>query len=386
MAKGDYLSPNSLFIISVVIFILVRPILSAVGDFEVITIGEGISAANIIKTVIYVILVVNLIALTTIICNKKIDRYYNSIPKINTFNKCIEVVFFVMALLFSIYFIVMSYKGMMRLVNGMNYFQFAEFGAYNHLKYFFYAKFCFLISYLFSKNRIGLVFITACCFIASIGFIIIGLRGYTIAYLFLFLTTLNLKFKIKILPLILIAGFILIVSSMVLNFRLGFNLTTSYIDMLLAPFHQQGASFEVVFGAVNFREELISCISFTDYFLKQDFGSCVDKVRGVDFAEGGGFASSYFAEVYYLGILPAIFISVAFGLALSFLNSAYLRLKNNLYSDKLSGVIVFFIIPNLVYFARSSAFDFVIKTAQVIILLMVILFIKWLVSKNGKIN
>jgi len=385
MAKGDYLSPKSLFLISSVIFILIRPMLSVVGDFEIITVGKNINIIPIIKAVISVIVIVNFIAFSTVFSTSKVDLYYRFIPKINMFNKYFELLFLLLAFILSFYFLFMSYKGMLKLVSGINYFQFTESGAYNHLKFFFYAKFCFLLSYLFSQRRVGIVFITACCFIVSIGFIIIGLRGYTIAYLFLFLAVLNLKYKIKMFPLVLIASCVLMISSIVLNFRLGFDVTTSYLDMLLSPFHQQGASFEVVFGAVNFKDELINCISFMDYFLKANFGACVDQVRGVNFAEGGGFASSYFAEVYYLGVLPTLLISFVFGIALSFLSSAYTRLRVNLTSDKLSGVIVFFIVPNLVYFARSSAFDFVFKTVQVLILVLLILFFKRLLSKNVQI-
>ncbi|MDE1357271.1 O-antigen polysaccharide polymerase Wzy [Vibrio aestuarianus] len=382
MTKRDYLSPNALFIVSVLIFILIRPILSGIGDFEVISIGLKINVLNITKAVVFTMVTVNVIAMTALLSSSRIERYYNFIPKINIFNNYIEVLFFSFAILFSLYFLYMSYLGMLKLASGMDYFKFTVSGAYDHLQYFFISKLCYLISYLFSKRKIGIVMIASCCFFTSIGFIIIGLRGYTVAYLFLFLSIINLRYKLKIFPLIIVAAALLMISSVVLNFRLGYNVTSSYIDMLVSPFHQQGASFEVVFGAVNFRDELITCISFIDYFLKEDFGSCVDKVRGVYFSEGGGFASSYFAEVYYLGILPAIFISIVFGISLSFLSSAYVRLRENIYSDKLSGVIVFLLVPNLVYFARSSAFDFVIKMVQVLILVLLILLFKRLMPKN----
>ena len=382
LTKGDYLSPKSLFLISSVIFILSRPMLSVVGDFDIITIGLHVNISNITKTVIWVIVIVNLISFSVIISERKVESFFRFIPKINIFNNYIEVLFLLFAFAFSAYFLFRSYQGMLTLANGGDYFKFIESDSYSHLKYFFYAKICFLISYLFSQRKIGILFVAACCFIASIGFIIIGLRGYTIAYLFLFLTIFNLKYKIKILPLVVIASGILVISSFALNFRLGYNITTSYIDMVLSPFHQQGASFEVVFGAVNFRDELINCISYTDYFLKADFGTCVDHVRGVNFAEGGGFASSFFAEIYYLGFLPSLFISVIFGVGLSLLSSACKRLRYNLTSDKLSGVIVFLLVPNLVYFARSSAFDFVIKTTEVLILVLLILLFRRLTQKH----
>jgi hypothetical protein len=213
----------------------------------------------------------------------------------------------------------------------------------------------------------------------------IGLRGYTIAYLFLFLSVLNLKYKIAILPLFLIAIVLLFTSSLVLNFRLGFSVTESFVDMIFMPFYQQGATFEVVFGAVNFKNEITSCLSIYDYFFSnQSFGNCVDKSRGVFFTEGGGFASSYFAELFFLGGFFTVFTSILFGIVLSILCSAYDRLSAGLYSDKASATIVFFLIPNLVYFARSSAFDFISKIVEIIFLLLCLVFIDLIGKKIGK--
>lgn len=382
-AKAEPLSPKALAILSVFIFILMRPVLSVFSDFEVITIGLKNTDANIIATTLIVLVLFNLIVLSTIASTKKIECYYRLIPEINIKNEFLEIIFLLFAISFSLYFLFMSYQGMLKLVSGVDYLKFVEDKSYAHLKYFFYAKFCFLFSYLFSNNRIGILFTTACCFIVSIGFILIGLRGYTIAYLFLFLCVFNLKYKINMIALIVIALGMLLVSSLVLNFRMGYSINESYFDMIFAPFHRQGATFEVVFGAVNFRADLINCISYVDYFLKSDFGSCVDQTRGVYFAEGGGFGSSYFAEVYYLGVLPALFISIVFGLGVSFLNSAYKRLSSNLETDKLSGVITFLLIPNLVYFARSSGLDYVLKSVEVFIFVLLISIAIRLLPKNA---
>lgn len=382
MSNGDLLSPFSLFLLSIIIFILMRPILSLFDDSKIIEIGMGVDELNIAKAIVFVVVVVNFISLTFYISAQKISRVYDYIPIVNVYNKFLGSIFFVFALIFSSYFFYMSYKGMLKLASGVDYFQFASGEEYGHLKYFFYSKFCFLVSYFFSKKRISIVFVSFCCFFFSIGFIIIGLRGYTIAYLFLFLSIINLKYRVNFFVLFFLAILILIISSIVLNFRLGFDVSTSYFEMFLNPFHQQGASFEVVFGAVNFKDELLGCIDYMGYFLKEDFGSCVDTVRGVYFQEGGGFGSSYFAELYYFGFLFSLVNSIVFGVGVSFLVAAYSRLKRNLYSDKFSGVVVFLIVPNLVYFARSSAFDFVTKIFEVVVLILFLLLFKKMVSKN----
>jgi hypothetical protein len=97
------------------------------------------------------------------------------------------------------------------------------------------------------------------------------------------------------------------------------------------------------------------------------FGDCVDSARGVPFINGG-FASSFFAEGYYLGLMSLISLSLVVGLMLKFINSLS-NLRNNPELGQASfpaGLVLFIVIPNLIYFGRSSAFDFVTKVFQAI--------------------
>mgnify|MGYP000258702883 CR=1 FL=1 len=137
-----------------------------------------------------------------------------------------------------------------------------------------------------------------------------------------------------------------------------------------------------VFGAVNFRDGVLSCIDFLDYFLGAEFGVCVDRARGVFFEEGGGFGSSLFAEIYYLGVWGVLLISISFGFSLSLLQSAYLNLRCSKLKDINAGILVFFLTPNLVYFARSSALDFIGKFVEVLMMMMILLIIKRVMIKR----
>lgn len=113
----------------------------------------------------------------------------------------------------------------------------------------------------------------ALLFIGSIGFIMIGLRGYTIAYFSSFYISLLKKRKVNFLWLTFIALLLLYISAFVLEYRLGFSVFNNNFEMLYMPIYQQGASFEVVFGAVNFLDKLNQCISFESFISGADFGA-----------------------------------------------------------------------------------------------------------------
>ena len=205
-------------------------------------------------------------------------------------------------------------------------------------------------------------------FVGSIGFIMIGLRGYTIAYFFLFLYFFTEKKKVNFLWLTIIAVLILYISAFVLEYRLGFSVFNNKFEMLYMPIYQQGASFEVVFGAVNFFEQLKQCISFESFVSGADFGACVDKVRGVPF-DDGGFASSFFAEAYYFGLAVYVLLFAFMGIAVRYLDYLSFNRKSHVNRVMLAeggnnakiGFLLFCLIPNLVYFARSGVVDFPLK-------------------------
>jgi hypothetical protein len=250
---------------------------------------------------------------------------------------------------------------------GLDYFSAtAEPLFYAHTKIFFAAKLIALswLAMLPSKNNFKLCALLLLIF--SSGFLLIGLRGYFISYFFLYMYFLNETRILKLYQIVVGALLLTLGSSYILENRLGFNVYDNVLEMILRPFYEQGASFEVVFGVVAFSQRVSDCLPLVDYFMKAEpFGDCVDSARGIPF-KAGGFGSSFFAEAYYLGLISLIVLSLVVGLSLKFINSLS-NLRNNPDLGRASfpsGLVLFCVIPNLVYFGRASAFDFVTKVFQ----------------------
>ncbi|EIP0458357.1 TPA: hypothetical protein QH904_003496, partial [Escherichia coli] len=110
---------------------------------------------------------------------------------------------------------------------------------------------------------------------------------------------------------------------------------------------------------------ILSCISYYDYFFtNKDIGSCIDIARGVYFKEGGSFASSFYSELIYLGWIIGSVALLLFAFSLAFVQSCYEKIIKNSMNNKLAytyRLIIFLALPNLIYFARSSLFDFITK-------------------------
>lgn len=363
-------SPSGFFILSVSIFIMSRPIISVFFDVDVVQVGLLISDVNITKTICVIAFGLNafLIFFTCDYNFSSVDGLL--LKKTPSINNYIISVMFISASLLMAYFLYQSYLAAQTMA-GSDYFTVAgDAGFYAHIKWFYIAKLVVLLLLLFSTSgRCDFSFrCSLLLFIGSIGFIMIGLRGYTIAYFFLFLYFSAEKWKINFVWLTFIAVLILYISAFVLEYRLGFSVFNSNFEMLYMPIYQQGASFEVVFGAVNFLDELNQCISFESFISGADFGACVDKVRGVPF-DDGGFASSFFAEAYYFGLAVYILLFAFMGAVVRYLDYLSFNRKSHVNRVIVAGVgnnakvgfLLFCLIPNLVYFARSGVVDFPLK-------------------------
>ena len=175
-----------------------------------------------------------------------------------------------------------------------------------------------------------------------------GLRGYTIAYGFLLLFFLDIRYRLKIKWLLLVAILVTTISSLILNYRIGIEVNSGLLGIIFNPLLQQGASFETVYGALKYNEKILSCISYYDYFFK----------------EGGSFASSFYSELIYLGWIIGSVALLLFAFSLAFVQSCYEKIIKNSMNNKLAytyRLIIFLALPNLIYFARSSLFDFITK-------------------------
>ncbi|MGH1472172.1 MAG: hypothetical protein ACRBCS_13355 [Cellvibrionaceae bacterium] len=365
-------TPVGLFILSLVIFILARAYFLVFLDVVIIEIGERITFYNVLLTVAHIAAGLAFIVFGYIVFipeKLKIQYFFSRNFRLSRF--IISSILCVSVLLL-LYFLKLSYDKYL-ILKTISYASAFELGTFHtHLVYFFLAKQLMLLWVFFSGNRNSFLLGSALLFLGSVGFILIGLRGYTIAYMFLFLYFMNERKKINIFLLVSVGLGLIYVAALVLEFRVGFKVFNGLAEIIPKTLYQQGASFEVVFGATVFPQELKSCISIFEYFSGKDFGLCVDRVRGIDW-EFGGFASSFFAEAIYLGYIPYAFLCFVLGIALKYLDYLsqvrFAALKNG-HSIQFIGLVLFATIPNLVYFARSSAFDLIAKVVSISLILI----------------
>lgn len=360
------LSPSFLFSLSILIFIWMRPFLSLFDYGELIYAGYPSTFDKLINTYVYIGYAVTIIIIVYFISGTMARKFLNSLvnkPKV-ALPKYFTNTLLYLGIFFGLVFLYYSYQKA-SLIGLLSYLDLASSNDFHeHFKYFFYAKFLFLLYIIFSKFiEKKFLLINIITFIFSIGFILVGMRGYTISYFFLALFFLGVFYKINIKLFISISVFLLLIAGIAMEYRLGYSLYSGYSDMFLKTFESQGATFEVVYGAVNYMDTIKECISFESYIKGQAFGDCVDSARGVYFAEGGGFASSFFAEIYYFSIPIALILLIIFGLIIRVLDLMYIKIKNNNQNDNnfYLYVYLFLLIPSVVFFARSSGLDLISK-------------------------
>lgn len=371
--NGLLLKPSIIYSLSVMIFIMARPIINIFYNIDVISVGNSINDSNILKVISIILFSLSITSISYLSTKLKPSFFYRR----NFIFKRISIIKAILYYLFIFFGIVFLYSSYIKskTIGELSYFDITnDISHFDHLKFFFIGKIICLLWLLSSGDKYSdFLKGSVLLFIFSFGFLIIGLRGYFISYLFLYLFLLNLKFKFKYLYLIAGCLVLLIGSSYILEYRLGYSVYNNLLEMIIMPFYQQGATFEVVFGSVIFSSELNNCLSLFDYIFKIiPFGVCVDRVRGVPF-DDGGFASSFFAESYYLGFFIYTIFSILIGFFLKFLDEISFYVKNNIIDQHLSPLlfILFLVIPNLVYFGRSSAFDFILKFLEGIIFISI---------------
>lgn len=358
------LSPSFLFVLSVFIFIWMRPFLFLFDYGELIYAGYPPTFEKLVNTYIYIGYSVSIIIGTYFIFGRIARKTTNSL--VNKPKLFISHYFTKSILCFGIFFGLLFYSYQKAsLIGLLSYLDLASSSEFHkHFKYFFYAKFLFLIYIIFSKfSEKKFLLISIITFVFSIGFILVGMRGYTISYFFLALFFVGIFYKINMKLFVVLSVLLLLVAGITMEYRLGYSLYSGYGDMFVKTFESQGASFEVVYGAVNYMDSIRRCISVESYFKGESFGNCVDTARGVYFAEGGGFASSFFAEIYYFSIPIALILLVILGFIIRSLDTMYMKIKNNKQNDSnfYLFIYMFLLIPSLVFFARSSCLDLISK-------------------------
>lgn len=373
----SYINPFTLFVFSCFIFILVRPIIffydvDANGS-EIITAGYPLSKNILNNTYSYILIVLSLIFIFLNIFQGVTLKLLINLPEINFNSNILSILFLFPALILSFVFLYKSYLSFI-LLGTIGIFNAESYGLNENNYLFFFAKYFYLLSLLFSKKKYFL-FYSSLIFLTSIGFFLIGQRGYTIAYFFAFLMFLNMKYRLKLGYLLFLSLIVTFFSSVMLNYRLGFSVNASNFDMFFLPFIQQGASFETVYGMVGYADYVRDCIPYFDYFFtNKDIGVCIDHARGVYF-DGGSFASSFFAELFYLGPFLGVLVVAVFSFSISLIYSCYIVAKGKILNSNFTpNLLIMFLIPNLVYFARSSAFDLISKILLSFFLIVILSF------------
>lgn len=372
--NNSQFAPSRLFAFSFIIFILSRPIIDLFFEVELVQVGYEISDENIFKTLLIVSIFLSIAGISFILSSnlreiKILSSHFDFKPILRiSYIKPLKFLLFSCFLSLGCLFLYKS-VGAARLLSTVDYFTaLRDPDFHNHLILFFMAKQIGLLWVIAEGSSAAAKKYVNLLLIFSIGFLLIGLRGYFMMYFFLFLYLQYERKKLKFAYLFALAVIILYLSSLILEYRLGFEVYSNFLSMIILPFYQQGATFEVVFGSVIFSERLHDCIPLKEYFFGQEnFGKCVDDARGVPFVDGG-FASSFVAEAYYLGFFSLLIFGVIIGALLSFINQlSVISLDSK--DDFISKIILISILPNIVFIARSEPFDLIFNLLFIILIL-----------------
>lgn len=243
-----------------------------------------------------------------------------------------------------------------------NYIELIESGevVYFNSTYYTIVKwswFFLFISYPEKSGRITLAFML---FLLALP--VSGMRGYFILYLLMGLMFLEGKKNIN-LKLTIIIPFVFGLLSLVtflLEYRIGFSISEAG---LMSPVYNaivgQGSTYEVIYGAYDYRDRInfFENVMFPSFYGFPVFGNYIDKLRGVDFADGIGFATSALAEIISGGVFIWIIYLIIFSFALCVVHKAFLKLdiSNSYYFT------LFFMAPIIWGQPRGAALQFLFK-------------------------
>lgn len=381
--ERNFFNPAFLFVFSTAIFLFSRPFLYFFIGMEPIVATEP-EPLFVLRATAMIGVIFSMVFL--VFFSVTLDKLVTSVVgydfRMQNFQWIAKVTLLI-SILAGFTFLYKSYLVSLNLGN-LSYFENTNAKEnYSHIWLFSICKLGFIF-YSFLKGSYSSFRLSSLClFFFSCGFFLIGLRGFPVLFLFLFLTFHSIRNSINLWKIFIIGLILCVVSALVLEFRLGFEVYDNFWEMLLLPLYQQGASFESVYGSVNFIVEVKRCINYLDFFFSQDvyFGNCVDRSQGIFFESGGGFGSSFFSEVYYLSGFGLGSICIL-GVALKFLSDAYDRAKRKTMDSRFNYLIIMACVPNVVYIARSSHSDATGKFVVVLSLcFIIILFIRKINAK-----
>ncbi|WP_330214213.1 hypothetical protein [Pseudomonas sp. AM8] len=373
--QGRYKSPlniPSLVSISVFFFMWARPFLTIFFDKAVVEAGIVLSENSVRQSVVTLALGFIFIVFGYLLSGRLSFALAGRLVTLSTFtlSRFANGVIIFLALFSGSFFLIKSFFVAREYIGG-DYFEALEDPEFHaHIFTFFIAKSLLLLWALFGKYSNRLMVISLIWLFFSVGFLMIGLRGYFFIYLFLFVFVYGVEKRISYVFLVLLGVGSLFFANVLLEYRLGFQVSSGVLEKISQTLHGQGASFEVLYGAVNFSNELDECLNST----AEEFGICVDQVRHINFVSGG-FSTSFFAEAFYQGWIFYIFWCLVFGFFVRVLDSVVFLYKEGRFSGRNQAFIIFMIlsvVPTLVYFSRSSMYGVLMKFIQVGVVVLVL--------------
>lgn len=253
-----------------------------------------------------------------------------------------------------------------------NYIDLIESGevVYFNQTYYTLVKWAWFFLFIAYPNKSVRITFTFIFFLMALP--VSGMRGYFILYLLMGLMFLEGK-KIINLKLTIIAPFVFGLLSLVtflLEYRIGFSVTESG---LMSPIYKaifdQGSTYEVIYGAYEFQDKInfIENVMFPSFFDFPVFGNYIDKLRGVDFADGVGFATSAFAEIISGGVFVWLIYIIVFSYSLNVLHKAF----NNLHISNSNYFTLFFLAPIIWGQSRGAILQFFLKFGFFMVLVLI---------------
>lgn len=374
---GSFFSPASIFFMFYWLMLVGRPLIYGLHltDQDLVSASEyNLNDVGLVNLIICMVL--NLIGLFTVLIDFIILENFFIFPSFEIGHKG-------RALLLLIFFI----SGFMMLKDGIagfkalsnsNYIELIENGelvAFSQLSYTLLKWTWFLLFIAYPKHSI-IICLTFIVFLCALP--MTGMRGYFIIYMLMVLVFLELRKKIK-LKLKLLVPFIFIlltVTTLLLEYRLGFKVTDgSFFDPFFNAIFSQGATYEVVYGAFTFNDKVsfIQNAIFPSIFGNPPFGTNIDILRGINNGvDEIGFATSAIAELISGGPIIAILYSSILAFSLKILSIA----NNSISKGNGSYFVIFFLAPIIWGQPRGSIVQFIVKFGFLLAIFVIVRVLK----------
>lgn len=359
----SYFSPMSIFISFYWMMLMGRPFLVQLKLFNApIVSASKYDLNNVFEVNVYITLTIMAIGMIFIVMNRLVKPSYLSykFPEILISNNVLKVIKF----LFFVFGLLMIKDGVVayQALQQSNYIQLISSGEIEYFNQTFYTivKWSWFLIFITDKKNRVLYTILFLFFLLALP--VSGMRGYFILYILLVLMILE-GLKITKLKLTIVLPFVfglLYLVTFLLEYRIGFSVTDKTVmSPIYKAIYDQGSTYEVIYGVYTNLDKLnfVENVLFPKLNEFPVFGDYVDKLRGVDFADGIGFATSAIGEVMVGGFVIWAFYILMISFALSYLHKAFLKLQIN----TANLFILFFLSPIIWGQPRGAIIQFVIK-------------------------